>query len=138
VSSGGLGPEAKARQKIDAALELAGWALQDRDQINLAAGRGVAIREFKLTDGYADYLLFVDGGAVGILEAKKAGYTLGNVEGQAEAYTEGLPENLTAPNVLAQEIADDLRSALEQIEGVLGDLEQRAAKNGKIAAERTT
>jgi type I restriction enzyme M protein len=34
--------------------------------------------------------------------------------------------NLPEPHVLAQEIADDLRSALEQIEDVLGDLEQRA------------
>jgi len=33
--------------------------------------------------------------------------------------------NLPDPNVLAQEIADDLNSALEQIEGILGDLEER-------------
>jgi type I restriction enzyme M protein len=35
--------------------------------------------------------------------------------------------NLPDPNVLAQEIADDLRSALGQIEDILGDLERRAA-----------
>ena len=34
--------------------------------------------------------------------------------------------NLPDPHLLAQEIADDLRSALAQIEDVLGDLEQRA------------
>jgi type I restriction enzyme M protein len=34
--------------------------------------------------------------------------------------------NLPEPHVLAQEIADDLRTALAQIEDVLGDLEQRA------------
>ncbi len=34
--------------------------------------------------------------------------------------------NLPDPHILAQEIADDLRSALEQIEDVLGDLVQRA------------
>ncbi len=33
--------------------------------------------------------------------------------------------NLPAPHILAQEIADDLRWALAQIEDVLGDLEQR-------------
>jgi type I restriction enzyme M protein len=33
--------------------------------------------------------------------------------------------NLPEPHLLAQEIADDLRSALAQIEDVLGDLEQR-------------
>jgi type I restriction enzyme M protein len=35
--------------------------------------------------------------------------------------------NLPDPDILAGEIADDLRSALEQIESVLGDLQQRAA-----------
>lgn len=35
----------------------------------------------------------------------------------------GLPD----PHLIAQEIADDLRSALAQIEDVLGDLEQRVA-----------
>jgi type I restriction enzyme M protein len=39
--------------------------------------------------------------------------------------------NLPDPNILAQEIADDLRSALGQIEDILGDLELRVArKNG--------
>ena len=33
--------------------------------------------------------------------------------------------NLPEPHLLAQENADDLRSALAQIEDVLGDLEQR-------------
>src|SRR5437667_7007478 len=34
--------------------------------------------------------------------------------------------NLPDPSILAQEIADDLRSALGQIEDILGDLERRA------------
>jgi type I restriction enzyme M protein len=34
---------------------------------------------------------------------------------------------LPDPHVLASEIAEDLRSALEQIESVFGDLQQRAA-----------
>jgi type I restriction enzyme M protein len=34
--------------------------------------------------------------------------------------------NLPEPHVLAEEIADDLRSALEQIESVLADLQGRA------------
>jgi len=34
--------------------------------------------------------------------------------------------NLPDPHVLAQEIADDLQAALEQIEDVLGDLELRS------------
>jgi len=36
--------------------------------------------------------------------------------------------SLPDPNILAQEIADDLRSALGQIEGILGDLEQRTTR----------
>jgi type I restriction enzyme M protein len=36
--------------------------------------------------------------------------------------------SLPDPNILAQEIADDLRSALGQIEDILGDLEQRASR----------
>ncbi len=44
--------------------------------MNLAAGPGVAVREFKMAPGhgFADYLLFVKGKAVGVLEAKPAGY----------------------------------------------------------------
>ena len=36
--------------------------------------------------------------------------------------------NLPEPNVLAQEIADDLRSALSQIEDILGDLDRRVRR----------
>jgi type I restriction enzyme M protein len=44
--------------------------------------------------------------------------------------TESLEDsaNLPDPNVLAQEIADDLRSALGQIEDILGDLDRRTAR----------
>jgi type I restriction enzyme M protein len=37
--------------------------------------------------------------------------------------------NLPEPGILAQEIADDLRAALEQIEDMIGDLNGRAANN---------
>jgi hypothetical protein len=55
-------PEAKAREKIDASLVQAGWLVQDRQDMNLTAGDGIAVREFKLEKrhGYVDYLLFVD------------------------------------------------------------------------------
>ena len=39
--------------------------------------------------------------------------------------------SLPEPHVLAQEIADDLRAALEQIEDILEDLQERAARNGR-------
>ena len=66
--------EQKARVQ---ALIVAGWVVQDRGTMDLSAGRGVAVREFKLTTGhgFADYLLFVDGKAVGVLEAKPEGAT---------------------------------------------------------------
>ena len=44
-------PEDAAREQIDAALELAGWAVQNRDAMNLDATRGVALREFPLRAG---------------------------------------------------------------------------------------
>ena len=55
-------PEEKAREKIDWQLNEAGWIVQNRDEINLAANDGVIIREFPLIggEGFADYMLFVD------------------------------------------------------------------------------
>lgn len=92
-------PEALAREKIDESLVRAGWILQDRSEMNLAAGRGVAVREFKMEagHGFADYLLFVDEQAVGALEAKKEGHTLTGVEPQGSKYSDGLPKLLDAP-----------------------------------------
>jgi type I restriction enzyme M protein len=40
--------------------------------------------------------------------------------------------SLPEPHVLAQEIADDLRSVLGQIEDILGDLEDRAAPRAGV------
>jgi len=67
--------------------------------MNLAAGLGVAVREFKMSSGhgFADYMLFVDGKAVGVLEAKPVGYTLSSVELQADKYATGLPAGLNPP-----------------------------------------
>jgi type I restriction enzyme R subunit len=92
-------PEQHARVAIDAALQAAGWLVQDRDAMNLYAGRGVAVREFRLATGhgFADYLLFVDHRAIGVLEAKPEGHTLAGVEVQADRYSQGLPHDLEAP-----------------------------------------
>jgi type I restriction enzyme R subunit len=89
-------PEEKARQKIDAMLVNAGWVVQDYRQAQIHAGRGVALRNFPLTSGhgFADYLLYVDGKAAGIVEAKKEGFTLTGVEVQSERYSKGLPQDL--------------------------------------------
>jgi len=91
-------PEQQARESIDALLEAAGWHICDADKANIHAARGVAIREFSLArgHGFADYLLYVDGKAAGVIEAKKEGVTLTGVETQSEKYVEGLPEGLPA------------------------------------------
>jgi type I restriction enzyme R subunit len=41
-------PEQQAREQIGAALQAAGWLIQDRAEMNLSAGLGVAVRKFKL------------------------------------------------------------------------------------------
>lgn len=89
-------PEADARQTIDQLLAAAGWNIQDVSSVNIHAARGVAIREFPLATGhgFADYLLYVDGKAAGVIEAKKVGSTLTGVEVQSDKYTKGLPEGL--------------------------------------------
>jgi len=45
VSSAYLTPEDKARRKIDLQLEAAGWIVQSRNEVNVAAGLGVAVRD---------------------------------------------------------------------------------------------
>jgi type I restriction enzyme, R subunit len=91
-------PEDRARKTIDDLLGKAGWLVQDRDQANVNAGRGVAIRSFPLKagHGFADYLLYVDGQAAGVIEAKKEGETLIGFEIQTAKYSEGLPDGLKA------------------------------------------
>ena len=89
-----LTPEALAREAIDDQLTAAGWTVQDRPGMNLYTGRGVAVREFPLETGFADYLLFVDRKAVGVVEAKKVGSTLSGVAEQAGSYAAGLPQNV--------------------------------------------
>src|SRR5215210_35108 len=70
-------PEQLARHNIDRMLDLAGWSVQDTKDRDFAASRGVALREFPLEAGFADYMLFVERQAVGIVKAKKEGKTLG-------------------------------------------------------------
>lgn len=86
-----LTPERKARTEIDRQLAACGWQVQNYAEMNLHAQRGVALREFPLKTGLADYLLVVDGKAIGAIEAKKAGTTLSGVHHQSIKYSEGLP-----------------------------------------------
>jgi type I restriction enzyme R subunit len=85
-------PEARARLEIDKQLEAAGWHVQDYRRMNLFAGQAVAVREFPLKTGFADYLLCVGGKAIGAVEAKKAGTTLSGIHHQSKKYSQGLPD----------------------------------------------
>ena len=81
-------PEQKARDNIDALLTQAGWVVQSVKKIDPNAGSGQAVREYQTDVGPADYVLFVDKKAVGVIEAKKEelGHKLTEVELQTEGY----------------------------------------------------
>lgn len=89
-------PEEKAREVIDSLLKAAGWKVQNLQEVDFGAALGVAVREFPLKTGAADYLLFVDRKAVGVVEAKPEGTTLSGVAEQSEKYLAGVPKNLPA------------------------------------------
>ena len=76
-------------------LEAAGWRVQNHAGHNTAAALGVAVREYPLKeDQRADYLLFINGAAVGVIEAKPEGTTLSGALQQAERYRANLPDDL--------------------------------------------
>ena len=81
-------PEAKAREQIDARLEMSGWVVQDLEKVNPMASLGVAVREYPTSTGPVDYALFVEGRPVGVVEAKKdtLGENITVVEGQSGRY----------------------------------------------------
>ena len=91
-------PEERARLTIDALLEQAGWVVCNMADANIHGAQGVAIREFPLNPGhgFADYLLYVNGKACGVIEAKKEGVPLKGVEVQSARYAQGLPATLPA------------------------------------------
>ena len=73
-----------------------GWLVQDYADTNISAGPGVAVREFSLKTGAADYMLYVDGRALGVVEAKPEAHPLIGVETQTGKYRDGLPDRLPA------------------------------------------
>ena len=77
-------PEDEARVEIDRQLADCGWQVQYHAEINLSAAVGIAVREFPLKNGLAaDYLLYLDAKAIGVIEAKPAGHTLTGVQTQS-------------------------------------------------------
>lgn len=80
-----------ARDHIDHLLIECGWIVQPKKKLNLAAGLGIAVTEYRTDSGPVDYLLFIDRIPVGIIEAKRAeeGVRLTTVEDQSLRYAEG-------------------------------------------------
>jgi hypothetical protein len=122
-------PETRARQNIDAQLASCGWMVQDRNAINLLAGRGVAVREFPVESGYADYLLFVDKKAAGVIEAKAEGITLMSAADQAGSYAVGNPSLGTPFEISISELnrvyRDEKRKRGKGNEYILSKLRKR-------------
>lgn len=81
-------PEDIARDNIDRQLKQAGWLVQKLKDYNPNAGLGVAVREYPTSTGPADYVLFIDREAVGIIEAKAEDYgqKITTVEEQSARY----------------------------------------------------
>ena len=87
-------PEEKARIKIDQMFEDAGWQVVDRDYYSPTI-TAAAIREGLLNGNReADYFLFINGKAIGVLEAKRAEVDVSSdkVCDQATMYARGVPE----------------------------------------------
>ena len=91
-----LPAETRARVRIDQQLVQAGWKVQDRKDLNLFAGQGIAVREVVMKPGHGrvDYLLYVDKAVVGVIEAKPMGTPLSGVEWQSAMYADGLPPDV--------------------------------------------
>ena len=87
-------PEEIARQKIDRMFEDAGWAVVDRDHYSPTLS-AAAIKEGLLNGNLeADYFLFINGKAVGVLEAKHKGIDVSGdvVMEQAHTYAKNVPD----------------------------------------------
>lgn len=91
-----LPAETRARVRIDQQLTQAGWKVQDKRDLNLFAGQGIAVREVVMKPGHGrvDYLLYVDKAVVGVIEAKPMGTPLSGVEWQSAMYADGLPADV--------------------------------------------
>jgi type I restriction enzyme R subunit len=103
-------PEEKARKNIDRQLQQCGWLVQD-----------------------ADYMLYVDGKAIGVVEAKPEGYTLTGVETQSTKYEDGLPSGLPAHRTslpFALRVHGSFAQFTNALRGPGGRLNTRSWSNG--------
>src|SRR5215469_7424069 len=88
ITSDNQNAEQRARNQIDAKLAEAGWIVQHRTAINFNAGPGIAVREYQTDVGPADYVLFLEKRAIGVIEAKPEewGHKITTVEDQSAGY----------------------------------------------------
>ncbi|WP_158624147.1 DEAD/DEAH box helicase family protein [Micromonospora sp. HM5-17] len=63
------GNEPQARVELERRLAAAGWVVRNPHRRHPPDGLGVAVRNVPLCTGHADYLLYVDGSLVGVVEA---------------------------------------------------------------------
>lgn len=86
-------PEQKARIKIDAMLQNAGWTVVSRDDFTPDAVNAQAVEENLMKGNLeADYILYLDGKAIAVVEAKREENKLGlEVAEQAQNYGNILP-----------------------------------------------
>lgn len=95
-------PEEKARLKIDEQLKEVGYIIQDKDELNLYAGKGVVVREYPTDSGPVDYAIFINRKPVGIIEAKeikKGEKLVVEVEEQSAKYQSSKFKNLEKTDI---------------------------------------
>lgn len=82
--------ELQVRRVIDRMLAQAGWVVQDVATTNLQMATGWPVREVTMARSRSDYLLYIDGALVGVIEAKQEGVGLIGAEQQSDRYAAGL------------------------------------------------
>lgn len=88
-----LFPEQKARVKIDTLLNNAGWTVVSRDEFSEAINAQAVKENLMKGNLEADYILYLDGKAIAVLEAKREESNLGLVVAeQAQNYADILPD----------------------------------------------
>lgn len=89
-------------EKVESLLKLANWSIQDHTKAALKESLGVAVRDYPLARDYGkiDYLLFLEGKAVGLIELQNTTQTentppkLLGLATDAPKYSRGLPFTL--------------------------------------------
>ena len=105
-------PEQLARDEIYKQLKACGWIIQSKNQINLSAGAGVAVREYQTDIGPEDYVLLVDKKPVGILfkEQNNIAQEIESHMSIADKMEESITQRLQQAEALRQSI---LKKAFE-------------------------